>query len=220
MSGADDRKDKDNVVHVAFGAVKKSVIPEDPIAAEKLEHFTRLIDAGMVLVSLDTRKPGVSIPEGFRGDPQLGLNFSHRFGISDFDYDEQGVRATLSFQGNGHYCDIPWGAVFMLRSYVTDEVALFPDTVPPELASMIDRLEADAERVEVDPEARSSAATRDGQDEETSAPEPVTVGAEAASRFVEGSDEDDDRHDGVDDAGTEGGSDSAPRRPGLRLVKS
>lgn len=199
-----DETSPDNVVRVAFGAPREAEIPADPTAAEKLEIFTRLIDAGMVLVNLDARQPGVRVPPMYEGDAQLGLNFSHRFGLDDFAYDERGVRATLSFQGAGHFCDVPWGAVFMVRSYVTGEVVLFPASLPPEIAPLLEGIEPHLN------------AARPGDEDDTQRLLPRMVTPQQTDEAA-----------GPDDDGAEGSGDDEPpdddgprRPPGLRLVKS
>lgn len=106
-----------------------------PLAGEqvnttKLKVFEGMIEEGMVMVTLDTRVPGVSVPAKFRGLPELRLNFSHLFHIDDFDYDTEGVRASLSFDGKRYFCDVPWPAVFMLYSHETGEVLVFEPSTP------------------------------------------------------------------------------------------
>jgi stringent starvation protein B len=145
MGATSDDGKSGKVVRLDFKKAREEreaqAAPEDPWAAQKLEAFERLVDDGMVLVNLDSRTKGVNVPEHHRGDPQLGLNFSHRFYTGDFEYDERGLRSTLSFRGEPYFCDIPWAAVFMLRSHATDEVFLFPPSVPPELEDMLHHIE-------------------------------------------------------------------------------
>lgn len=95
----------------------------------KLRVFRRMIDKGMVMVTLDTRFEGVEVPPKFQGLPELRLNFSHMFHIDDFDYDPSGVRASLSFDGTRYFCDVPWEAVFMLYGHESGDVLVFE---PPE----------------------------------------------------------------------------------------
>ncbi len=91
----------------------------------KYEVFQRMIEEGMVMVTLDTRVEDVSVPPKYEGLPELRLNFSHMFHIDDFDYDTSGVRASLSFEGTRHFCDVPWEAVFMLYSHESGDVVVF-----------------------------------------------------------------------------------------------
>ena len=143
---SDDHGDApDNVIRVNFGAPRApakpardprqderasydaSIIPEDPLAAKKLEIFSKFIDLGMVSVTFDTRQPGVSVPARFHHQPSLVLNFSHRFFIEDFTYDELAVCASLSFGGQPFYCVVPWAAVKMLHSHHDKSAAVFDE---------------------------------------------------------------------------------------------
>ena len=138
--------DDGNVIRVDFGA-RSAPAPEPPAQQShpddmaKLEVFSELVDVGTVLLTLDTRYAGVVVPERFAGDLRLNLNFCHRFGIPDFGYDEAGVRASLSFSGVDHWCEIPWGAVYMMRSHVENEVRLFTGSIPPEMLAFFGALQ-------------------------------------------------------------------------------
>ena len=130
----------DNVIHVKFGSARTApstpeeptapfydvdTFESDPVALKKLDIFTEFVDAGMVSVTMDSTAPGVSVPPQFRGRPELVLNFSLRFYIEDFTYDEHAICASLSFSGSPYYCIIPWGAVKILLSHSDNRVAVF-----------------------------------------------------------------------------------------------
>ena len=108
--------------------------PERP---EKLRVFTRLVERGMVMVTLDARRDGVRVPANLAGELQLNLNFSLRFGIDDFAFDDDGVRASLSFRGTPFHCEVPWSSVYMMTSAVDAERLMWPDSLPPELAELV-----------------------------------------------------------------------------------
>lgn len=115
------------VVEVDFGAGREeSSGPETPFAV-----FSRMINQGMVMVTLDPQAEGTTVPPEFMGHRELRLNFSYRFQLPDFDFDEDGVRASLSFQGQRKYCDIPWEAVYMLFCHETGEFAVFRPPMLP-----------------------------------------------------------------------------------------
>lgn len=135
-----------NVIRVNFGAPREepkpvdprqapgasydpAIIPEDPLATKKLEIFCKFVDLGMVSVTFDTRVPGVSVPPQFRGRPSLVLNFSHRFYLEDFTYDELAICASLSFGGQAYYCVVPWASVKMLLNHHDNAVAVFDESV-------------------------------------------------------------------------------------------
>lgn len=134
--------DDDNVIHVQFGASdpppqEQPAEPAPEENLEKLEIFSELVELGTVMVTLDARSEGVVVPQMFSDEMRLNLNFCHTFGLPDFEYDEWGVRASLSFSGVDHWCDVPWSSVYMMRSHVENEVMLFPAAIPSEMMAFI-----------------------------------------------------------------------------------
>lgn len=130
----------DNVIHVNFGQASSRAgepeerapgeggleeLPADPLARKKHDIFSKFIEEGMVSVTLDPRGEGVCVPPQFDQRPELVLNFSHRFFIDDFTYDERAVCASLSFSGQPFYCVVPWSAVKLLHSSHDNSVAVF-----------------------------------------------------------------------------------------------
>ncbi len=83
----------------------------------KQRCFRSLLESGVTALHLDARAPGVSVPERFRSDPWLVLNYSYRYNVADFAFDDNEVRATLTFGGQPYLCVVPWKAVFA----ITDE---------------------------------------------------------------------------------------------------
>lgn len=126
----------ENVVQVNFGgpAVAQDESSETNPDA-KLRIFIDMIETGMVGITVDARRAEVQVPFRFRDESQLVLNFSHKFYLDDFEYDDYGVRATLSFQGHPSFVDIPWSAVWMLRSQQDGTTIVIPEDIPPELVS-------------------------------------------------------------------------------------
>lgn len=135
--------DDDNVIRVDFGAQAPVPPAEEPpleVPAghdEKLGVFTDMIEKGTVLLTLDARHPGVQVPPQFADQMRLNLNFCYLFGIPDFEFDQRGVRASLSFGGVDTWCDISWDAVYMMRSHVENDVMLFPQSIPPEMLAFV-----------------------------------------------------------------------------------
>lgn len=214
-AGADE-----NVVRVDFGRPRPDVL-EDPErlggasgSQAKLEAFSDMIERGMVMVTVDARRPDVFVPARFKDDPQLNLNFSQRFYIDDFVWDEEGVRASLTFAGEAHFCRLPWDAVWMLRSHVDGEIMVAPEDIPDEVRSLMERarqLQELAERT-ASLEARLEEA---GSDEDPNDAEPAPAADAAAEERGEAA---------APGAGGEGSSsdddEPPPGRGGLRLIKS
>ena len=184
-----------NVVRVDFRA---RATPVDPSAPEKYAVFSRFADRGKVMVTLDARRPGVSVPSRFAAEPQLNLDFSMRFGLADFVFDTRGVRATLSFQRQPFLCDVPWSAVYALFSHADNERLTWARSLPAEILEKLP--EASVEHLErvrelqVERLLRNARVEREEEHKaERPAPAVVTPDGPAAEE--------------------------GPRRGGLRLVK-
>lgn len=187
---------EENVVRVDFRA---RAVPVDPSASEKHAVFSRFAEKGKVMVTLDARRPGVSVPSRFVDEPQLNLDFSLRFGLADFAYDARGVRASLSFQRQPFFCDVPWSAVYALFSHADNERLTWARSLPSEI---LDKLpEASVEHLERVRELHIERLLRNAraQLDQGQQSERASAGAEEQ------------------EAGAAGGG---PRRGGLRLVKS
>ena len=159
----------DNVIRVDFrqGVVlgegeeveAPEAVEEEPgelVEAEETEPkhvtFGGLIEIGKVMVTLDTRAEGVIVPSQFANAPQLHLNFSHRFRIDDFEFDEDSVRATLSFDSGDAHCVVPWKAIYVMVCESADACHIYPTDFPPELQSVVPKLIAQLKR-DGDPES-------------------------------------------------------------------
>ena len=119
------------------------------ISRYKVAEF--LLEEGVVMVRILRNRPNVVLPE-FLDTPIVNLNFSYRYGISDFAVDERGIRASLSFRKIPHFCDIPWSAVCAIMSEKTDQIFVWADVfeknelrayMPPDLVSMLDNIKTD-----------------------------------------------------------------------------
>jgi stringent starvation protein B len=108
--------------------------PERP---PKPQAFLALLKEGWTSLHLDARRPGVIVPEGFRGDAHLVLQYGHDLPIPipDLDVDDYGVRATLSFSRMPQLTMIPWSAVYAVVS--TDgRGVLYEEDVPGDVSVM------------------------------------------------------------------------------------
>jgi stringent starvation protein B len=101
---------------------------------EKKDQVLECLEKGMTQIHLDARRPGVLVPEKFKGDHHLVLNVSYRFDPPDLAVSEWGVRQTLSFGGSRFTIAVPWSALYAVASLTTREFFMFPDDMPAELA--------------------------------------------------------------------------------------
>ncbi len=84
---------------------------------EKKDVMLELLKDAWVYVVLDPRRDGVILPEHLRGQPRLVLQYGYNMPmpIHDLTIDDEGIKATLSFQRTPHATLIPWSAVFAMH---------------------------------------------------------------------------------------------------------
>jgi stringent starvation protein B len=104
---------------------------------EKKERLLSALDQGLTQLHLDARRPGVLVPEKFKGEHHLVLNVSYRFDPPDLSVNDWGVRQTLSFGGSRFQVGVPWSAIYAVASLVTREFWMYPDEMPIELADSV-----------------------------------------------------------------------------------
>jgi stringent starvation protein B len=123
----------------------------------KKEVALALLERGSVHVHLDPRAGGVVVPAWFKRQPQLvlqvGLNMP--VPIPDLRVDEDGMSCTLSFNRSPFFCIVPWSAVFAM---VGDDSRgmVWPDDVPPEVATQARGREAEPAKKPSPPRALTS----------------------------------------------------------------
>ena len=106
--------------------------PERP---PKPQAFLALLKEGWTSLHLDARRASVLVPESFRNEAHLILQYGHDLPIPipDLEIDEDGVRATLSFSRTAHRTSIPWTAVYAVTG-VDGRGVLFDEDVPSDVS--------------------------------------------------------------------------------------
>ncbi len=127
--------------------------PERP---SKQQAFFALLKEGWTSLHLDARRAGVVVPESFRNEAHLILQYGHDLPIPipDLEIDEGGVRATLSFSRTAHLTFVPWSAVYavtgddgrgvLFAEDVPSDVSVVAAPVPETTDAVADELEAQA----------------------------------------------------------------------------
>lgn len=101
----------------------------------KKDQVLECLEKGMTQLHLDARRPGVLVPEKFKGQHHLVLNISYRFDPPDLAVSDWGIRQTLSFGGSRFTIAVPWSALYAVASLVTRESWMFPHDMPEEFAA-------------------------------------------------------------------------------------
>jgi hypothetical protein len=99
----------------------------------KQKQLLELLQEGPVMVFIDTRCPGVLVPERFRGEPDLKLNFDYAFRIPDFEVREDGLIATLSFSQTPHFCALPFESIWQMVNTKNQKNFAYPESFPLEM---------------------------------------------------------------------------------------
>ena len=93
-----------------------------------------LLEHAEARVHLDARRPGVMLPSRFLGEAHLRLDYGYGFAppIADLIVDDEGVRATLSFNRQPFATFVPWSAVYLIADF-DGNGAVWQEDIPPDL---------------------------------------------------------------------------------------
>lgn len=103
----------------------------------KQSQMLKLLSQGTVMLCLDSRRPGVVVPEHLKNRHQVRLNFNYAYEINDMRVLPDRVEASLSFSQKNFFCVIPFTSVYLMINQGGGTGALFANSLPPELMEMI-----------------------------------------------------------------------------------
>lgn len=100
----------------------------------KKDVMLALLERSGVFVHLDPRIQGVVVPDGFRRQPELVLQFGLNMAvpIKDLEVDDEAVSGTLSFARRPFWVKVPWAAVYALVSDEDQRGMVWPEDAPRE----------------------------------------------------------------------------------------
>ena len=105
------------------------------IASEKRKKFEELMEQEFVLVHLDARKEGVSVPDNLADNASLTLKLSHAF-QGETSVEDDSVKSYLKFDGQYYECVLPWDAVWGFTAS-DNQQAIWPEDLPKEVMLQI-----------------------------------------------------------------------------------
>lgn len=104
-----------NVVVVDFDRAPLKKSPQgaemSSVNDDKRQLFQEYLKKGVVSVLLDATAAGVKVPLDYAKERNLILNFAYDFHVPDFNFNDVGIWATLSFSSGEHFCMVPWDSV-------------------------------------------------------------------------------------------------------------
>jgi hypothetical protein len=118
----------------------------------KKEVMLALLDRAEARVHLDARHEGVQLPERFRSEAHLRLDYGYGFQppIPDLTVDDNGISATLSFNRVPFRTFVPWGAIYLIADF-DGNGAVWQEDIPTDLKMDVPA-EADVPEPEAPPE--------------------------------------------------------------------
>lgn len=94
---------------------KKTISPEiSESDLDKYNYFSELIDRGLTRVVVNSTAVGVKLPAHLMGSSGVELNWSHKFRLSDFRYDQFKISGTLTFSGHRFFVELPWKSIWLI----------------------------------------------------------------------------------------------------------
>lgn len=102
----------------------------------KQQAVEEMLSKGDTMICLDSRYPGVQVPDDHKGkeDLRLVLNLNFRHSISTFP---EGVQAELLFGGVPFLCWIPYESLWAVYNPQTGEGYLWPGETPVSLRNLL-----------------------------------------------------------------------------------
>lgn len=104
-------------------------------AGEKKKKFEELMNQDFVLVHLDARCDGVTVPDSLAGNASLTLKLSYAF-QGETTADDYAVKSFLKFDGQYFECVLPWEAVWGMTAS-DNQQAIWPEDLPKEVMLQI-----------------------------------------------------------------------------------
>ena len=106
-----------------------------------------LLERAEARVHLDARRPGVELPARFLGQAHLRLDYGYGFTppIPDLVIDDDGIRATLSFNRMPFATFVPWSAIYLIADF-DGNGAVWQEDIPSDLQDGAGRRRRAAER--------------------------------------------------------------------------
>lgn len=95
-----------------------------------------LLSGGYLRAHFDPRHPGVTAPPHVRSMITAAFDYGEDAPLVVPEVTEEGLSATLLFQGVSHVTYVPWDAVFMLAT-PEHGATFWPDSVPPDAVETV-----------------------------------------------------------------------------------
>ena len=99
---------------------------------KKYDFLLYLLEEGDAMVCLDSRHPDVDVPESHKDNSSLNLVFNLNF-KRPFEITEEGIFASLAFNGRPHQCTLPFSAVWSIYDPKMKNGQVWEESIPTDM---------------------------------------------------------------------------------------
>ena len=99
---------------------------------KKYDFLLYLLEEGDAMVCLDSRHPDVDVPESHKDNSSLNLVFNLNF-RKPFEITEEGIFASLAFNGRPHQCALPFSAVWSIYDPKMKNGQVWEESIPTDM---------------------------------------------------------------------------------------
>ena len=102
------------------------------LSKKKYDFLLFLLEEGDAMVCLDSRHEGVDVPKNQKTNSSLNLVFNLNF-RRPFDVTDEGIFATLAFNGRPHKCILPFDAVWAIYDPNMKNGQVWEESIPKDM---------------------------------------------------------------------------------------
>ena len=99
---------------------------------KKYDFLLYLLEKGDAMVCLDSRHPDVDVPASHKDNSSLNLVFNLNF-KRPFEVTEEGIFASLAFNGRPHQCALPFCAVWAIYDPKMENGQVWEESIPTDM---------------------------------------------------------------------------------------
>jgi len=114
--------------------------------SDKKQLLEQLLEASMVMLTINSCNDTVIVPNSYKGELDLRLNVSHRFGLP-ISITDEGIEMTLTFGGTPFECSVRWKDIYCFVSHATGQVYLFPASITNDVIDGMEIVKMDKSRL-------------------------------------------------------------------------
>lgn len=104
----------------------------DDLNKKKYDFLLFLLEEGDAMVCLDARHVEVDVPQSHKNNSSLNLVFNLSF-RNPFDITEEGIFASLAFNGRPYKCSLPFDAVWAIYDPNMKNGQVWEESIPKDM---------------------------------------------------------------------------------------